>query len=202
MILTRTKTGDPLISAEEAARFLKVTEPTEHPLILALVDAATEHCEGYTGRDVRAHDYQLLRWGFSDDADGAILLGASLVASIASVDRLVSGTFTAVTSSNYYLAAELSCARVRLISSKAWPTDLDTRDQNVRVLFSTKAHTDVALAKAGILRHLALMYADRGDMEPMKTSGGAGGEAQTLAASTARQSGAEQMYAPIALVGI
>ena len=201
MLLTRTKTGDPLVPVDEAADFLKVTDTIEHPLIAAIVAAATKHCETYTGRDVRANEYELLRDGFSDDTDSSILLRASLVASVTEVARMVSGTFTVVASSVYYLEPALSCARVNLVFNQLWPTDLDTRAQNVRVRFKTKGHKDLDLCRAGILRHVALMHADRGDMEAPKSSA-QGGAISTLAINTAKQSGAEQIYAPIALVGI
>ncbi len=201
MLLTRTKTGEPLIPVAHAADFLKVTDTIQHPLIAALVEAATRHCEDYTGRDVRENEYELLRDGFSDDTDSSILLRATLVAEITEVARLVSGTFTVVAASTYYLEPSLSCARVNLVWDKAWPTDLDTQAQNVRVQFKTKAHQDVALCRAGILRHVALMHADRGDTEAPTASGGAS-VISTLAISTAKQSGGEQIYSAIALVGI
>jgi hypothetical protein len=201
MLLTRTKTGEPLVPADEAADFLKVTDTVEHTLIAVLVESATRHCEGYTGRDVRENEYELLRDGFSDDTDSSILLRATLVASITDVSRLVSSVFTTIAASVYYLEPNLSSARVNLGWDQLWPTDLDTQAQNVRVRFKTKAHQDIATCRAGILRHVALMYSDRGDMEGPKTST-SGSAVTTLAISTAKQSGAEQIYGSIALVGM
>lgn len=200
MLLTRTKTGSPLVTAEEAADFLKVSDTSEHPFIAALVEGATRHCEAYTGRDVRPNEYELLRDGFSDVADGSIELNASLVGSITSIAYLVSTAWTTVSTTVYYLEPKLSCALANLVWNQVWPTNADTQNQNVRVRFVTKAHKDVDLCRAGILRHVALMYADRGDMAAAKVAVDSDG-ARTLSVSTAKQSGAEVLYAPIALVG-
>jgi hypothetical protein len=199
-MLTRTKTGDPLVSAEDAAAFLKVSDASEHPLIASLVEAATGHCESYTGRDTRQNEYELIRTGFSDESDSSILLQASLVDTVSKVDRMVSGAWVQVAFGDYYLIQSLKDSKVKPVYSKSWPTDLDIRDQNVRVRFSTTPHKDLDLCRAGILRHVALMYSDRGDMSDARS--GSGGTGSTLSVSTSRQSGAEQMYASIALVGI
>lgn len=201
MLLTRTKTGPPLVSSEEAAAFLKISDTSEHPLLAALVEGATRHCEAYTARDCRANEYELLRDGFSDSADGGIVLESSLVGSVTSVAHLVSSVWTTVATSVYVLEPRLSCAVVNLVWNQVWPSTSDTQAQNVRVRYATKAHKDIELCRAGILRHVALMYSDRGDMGDSKVAVDADG-ARTLSVSTAKQSGAEVLYAPIALVGI
>ena len=157
-------------------------------MIASLVEAATGHCESYTGRDTRRNEYELIRTGFSDESDSSILLQASLVDTVSKVDRMVSGAWVQVAFGDYYLIQSLKDSKVKPVYSKSWPTDLDIRDQNVRVRFSTTPHKDLDLCRA------------RGDMSDARS--GSGGTGSTLSVSTSRQSGAEQMYASIALVGI
>lgn len=199
-MITRTKTGESLITTADAADFLRVTETSEHPLIESLVEAATLYCEGFTGRDVRANEYET----FCDDfPDGAIVLPVSMVASVSELARLVSAVFTPfAASTNWYVVAGLYESSIELETDATWPSDADTRRQNVRIRFTTEAHKDLQLCRAGILKHVAAMYADRGDAETIRIESGGFAFAQTLALNTARQSGAEALYAPIALAGI
>jgi hypothetical protein len=199
-VITRTKTGDPLITTEDAADFLRVTETSEHPLIELLVEAATLYCESFTSRDVRANEYELL---CDDFPPSEIELLVSNVVAVSEVARLVSGVFTAFAeATNWYVVSGLYASWIELESAATWPSDADTRRENVRIRFATAAHKDTALCSQGILRHVAAMYADRGDAEVPRIESGGFAFAQTLSLNTARQSGAEAMYAPIALAGI
>lgn len=178
-----------------------MTESSEDTLIASLVLAATEYCEAFLGRDVRPNSYQLLCDGFP--GEDYLRIEMPGVGAVSEVARMVSGTFTAFAeSTNWYLSKRTYYTDVVLETGISWPTDADDRRDNVRVTFATVAPERVDLARQGILKHVAAMYADRGDDEPMRAEQGGFRFAKTLAANTAAASGAEGFYGPLALVDI
>lgn len=208
MILRRTELGDAVVETSVAADFLRVTSAEEHEFITALVEAATLHAEAFCGRDLRTNQYEILRNGFGE-VDygynplslgflpvniGFIPIRRATVASVEEVAYLKDDAFSVIATSVYYLSIGLSKSRLLLKLTQAWPTDSDDIEDNVRIRFTTRPPDNVDIAKAGILRHVALMYADRGDAEVAQSGSSPSGATVALASQTARQSGAEGLY--------
>ena len=198
-MLVRTKTGEPLITAAEAADFLRVDESDEQPLIELLLLAATDYCEAVTGRDVRPSEYRLTCDDFPGDSE-AIVLELPGVASVSAIERRVSGVWTAFSgASNWYLHPSLRSTEIWLEDGVGWPSDADDRKGAVRIDFVTGDNPHLDICRGGILRHVAAMYADRGDDEAPRVEMNGFRWATTLAQDLGRSSGAAALYAPIAL---
>lgn len=203
-MLTRTDLGAPVVTAADAAEFMRVTEASELPLIELLVESATTYCEAVTGRDVRASSYRL---ALDDFPSGSwpICLPMAGVSSVTEVSRRVDGVYVPFPEAgNWYLVTpSLYRAEVWLEQGKVWPSDADARKQAVRVDFVTGDNPHVPVCVEGIKRHVAAMYADRGDSEFARGTGGvSGGADSTLVVDTARSSGAVALYAPVSLPSV
>jgi len=202
-LTTRTTLATPPISLAEMKTFLKITSTADDALITSMIEAATAHCEAYCGRDVRANVYRLLTTDFGDVAvtdfpyrvspfnfapleDTTLHIKRATIASIDSVEYLLSDVWTAIPTTVWYASIRPLKTFLLLKQGQGWPTDADEVEDNVRIDFTMAVPDNVSLAIAGIYRHVGRMYEERGDCEPQM--------AGALANQTAKSSGAEGMY--------
>lgn len=201
--LTRTTIGAPVISLADMKTFLKIDSTSDDALITAMIEAATEHAEGYLSRDLRASIYELLTTDFGEIAvtdfpyrvspfnyrplaDTTFHLARATVGTIDLIEYSLADVFTTIATSVYYPSFRVVKTFLLLKAGQAWPTDADEIEDNVRVTFTMRVPDNIALAIAGIQRHVARMYEERGDCEPQL--------AGSLANQTAKSSGAEGIY--------
>lgn len=160
-----TSTGKLPVALQEAKSYLKVPSSTtaDDDLISRLLEASTRDVEKYLGRrSIRANTWTR----YLDDFCSRIELRRVPVASITSVDRKVSGVWTAVSTAVYYLKTGSRFYEVLPAPDQDWPTDQDDGEQVVRVVFVTGVDPAVDMAKTAILRHVAFMFENRGDADP------------------------------------
>lgn len=201
MLLTKTA-GAAIVTTAEAKAHMRVADTAEDAIIAALIDAATTHAEAYSGRAARANTWVMLAEDYLDMETGELTLRVADVGSITAVERLKGAVWTAVPSSVYELRQGLACSAIVEKYGQSWPMDYDTTSYPVRVTFVQARTAPLELFKAGILRHVAQMFADRGDAEAVMTAGSPDGWTRTLTVESAKQSGAEAIYASFALAGI
>lgn len=201
MYLKKTAVAVSPVTIAEASSFLKLgSSNADVDNVRPMIDAATTHAETFMARDVRVGTYELLTTDFGDEFSGGnICLRVAQVATITSVEYLVSDVWTTVDAADYSLVSYLSESYVRLHDDKAWPTDGDEVPHNVRVIFTTEAIVQLDLVKAGILKHIGAIHADRGDAEEAEQISDSIGASHTATLETAKQSGAEGVYGPLAL---
>ena len=216
MFLNRTATGSAIVTTSDMADFLRVTDTDEHQFIGTLVEAATLWAEAYTHRDFRANSYELLRTNFGDTDlgynplelgyqplnFGYIALKKATVASVTEVAYLKDDVFTVVPTSVWYLQRGLTRSLVQLKEGQTWPTDEDHREQNVRVRFNTGEPENIDLCRAGVMRHVSLMYADRGDMDSAIQGSAPSNFSRVLAHNTGMTSGAAGLYDALIVPGL
>lgn len=159
----------PVLLADMKA-YMKVTASSDDALITGMLSAATLWGENYTGKDFRANTWDL----FLDEFEERIRLPRAPVASITSVQHIVSTVLTALSSTVYYLKKSLQFAEVLLVDGQAWPTNTDVREQAVQVRFVTTAYVDVDLVALAIKQHVAYWYANRGDCGCEQAAQGSG----------------------------
>jgi len=175
-----TTPGTIPVSLATAKSWLKVDADADDQLLTLLLKVATEYAESYTRRDFRANTWTLLQDAFAD----RILLRRDPVASITSVGRLVSGSYSSVSASVYYLKRGQQASEVLLVSGEDWPSDEDDREHAIQVVFATQAHRSVDQARLGILRHVAWLYENRGDCDPASGDAGVIGRGALLSGAT------------------
>jgi len=165
--------------------YLKVTGTTDDALIQSVIDAATEFGERYTSRDFRVKTWRLLLDCFTD----RIVLKRSLIAVVDSIEYLKDDVFTAVAVADTYLKTQRQESVLLLLSGESYPTDVDDREQAIKIEFTTEAFECQDSIKAAIRRHVAFVYENRGDCMDSSGSGDCG-----CGADTAAQSGALAIY--------
>ena len=178
-VYVRVVEGDSPVKIDEARDHLRLHSEDDDDLVSQLILAALDAAESYTRQDFRINSYELLLDKFTD----RICLRRNVVSSIASITRLVATVVTTVPTSVYYLKRGVQASEVLLQDGQTWPTDVDNREQAIKVVFSTKAHARLESAKSAILRLVAHLYENRGDCAVI-TSGG------TAASDVVRASGA------------
>ena len=146
--------------------YLKITTTADDTLIQSMIDAATEWGEKYTGRDFRAITWDLLLDCFTD----RIELRRDPVASITSVQHLVSDSLVTVASTVFYLKKLVQSSEILLNEDQEWPTDTDNREQTIEIRFVTEGFQCQESIIDGIQRHVAMWYRNRGDCPDVKTS--------------------------------
>lgn len=160
-----TDAGKLPVSLAEMKACLKLPkgDSPEDNFLALLLEASTADVEKALGRrEIRARTWTLLQ----DDFEDRICLRRDPVASITSVERLVSGTFTTVASSVYYLKQSPHFSEILVADGQEWPSDADTIEHRVRVVFVTAPHRCTDIAKAAIKRHVTFMHQNRGDCDP------------------------------------
>ena len=154
--------ADPVSLADMKLHLKATSSTTDDALITALILAATEHGEMYSGREFKANTWKL----FLDTFSNPMVLKRSPVDTITSVKYLVSDVLTTVASSVYYLKQLTQGAEILLNDGQDWPTDEDDREQVIEIEFVTKAYVrGAALIDLGIKRHVQYVYMNRGDCE-------------------------------------
>lgn len=200
MLLTR-QTSPPVaapVTWAEAAAHLRLPDATEQTIVEAMIEAATVHAEAFSHRAARANVWVQLREDFLDD-DGAFYLPLADVASVTSIERFVANAWVAVPTTVWELKRGLSRSVICLKPSQVWPSDADDVAYPVRVTFVQGVNVPLPILKGGILRHVAALFADRGDAEPVVTGASPDGWTRTLNVDVAKQSGAEALYSTFAL---
>jgi uncharacterized phiE125 gp8 family phage protein len=162
MLLTRSADADHSLTIEHAKAYLKLTGDDDNASLQRMLNTAWSFAERYSGRELQAATWTLLLDKFED----RICLRKSPVDAITSVDRLVSGSFSAVSTDDYYLKKGSPWSEVLLASDgDGWPSDADDIEHNVRVVFTVVAHDAILEIETGILKHLAYLYENRGDWD-------------------------------------
>lgn len=153
------------VTLAEVKAFLKLdaSDASEDAFLTMLIEAATESAEKYIGRDLINKGYTTFRDDFVDPLE----LRRSKVSVITSIEYLVSDVFTLIASTVYGFTDVNDYAQIFLEESQSWPTDIDNLPQAVRILFTSgygTAGSDVPSAiRIGLLQHINVMYANRGD---------------------------------------
>ena len=141
--------------------YLKNPPVAEDPVITSMITAATEWGEKYTCREFRDNEWELLLDCFED----RIELNRSPVASIVSVEHLVSGSNVAVDGAVFYLKKGNFSSEILLNENQSWPTDTDNREQAITVTILTEKFRCGDLIKTAIERHVAFWFQNRGDCD-------------------------------------
>ena len=160
------------VDLKEMKSYLKMSNINiDDSLIKTLISSATASGEQYTGRDFRVNSYELLLDSISEREE----ISSALVDSIVKIQYKLSGTFTDIDSTIYYLKNLQQHSEVILAVDKSWPTDGDDIEHGFRIEFKTKAWESIDQAKLAIYKHVAHLYLNRGDCKdgstPMKDSG-------------------------------
>ena len=152
--------GEIPIALPNVKDWLRVTNDLEDHLLTDLMMTAVEHCESYTGREVRANTWELLLTNFDDP----ICLIKSPVASITSIEYTVSGSLVTIASSVWTLVKKQIYSEIHLKDEQEWPTDLDDNLENgIKVTFVTEAVRHMPRIKTALYQHISAMYSSRGD---------------------------------------
>jgi uncharacterized phiE125 gp8 family phage protein len=146
--------------------YLKITAAADDAIIQAMIDAATEWGEKYTGRDFRAITWDLLLDRFTD----RIELRRDPVASVTTVKHLVSGSLVTVLSTVFYLKKLVQSSEILLEEDQEWPTDTDDREQVVEIRFVTEGFQCQDSIIQAIERTVAFWYRNRGDCPNVKAA--------------------------------
>ena len=200
---TQITEGTALITLADMKTYLKIDSTADDALITAMIEAATQHAEAFCGRDLRDNVYELLTTDFGEIAvtdfpyrispfnyrplsDTTFHVRRATIATIDLVEYLVSDSFSTIATTVYYASRRLAKTFLLLKEGQSWPTDADEVEDNVKVTYTMQIPDNVELAIAGIQRHVARMYEDRGDCAP--------DNAGALGNRTGASSGAYSMY--------
>ena len=158
LYVLKTAGASPVLLADMKS-YMKVTSSADDALIQAMIDAATEWGEKYTGREFTANTWQLLLDSFA----ARIELRRSPVDTIDSITHLVSGSPVTIATSVYYLKKGNFCSEVLLQEDQSWPTNTDEREQAITIEFTTEKYRCGDMIDLSIKRHVAFWYQNRGD---------------------------------------
>ena len=147
------------VSLAAMKAYLRVSTATDDALIQAMIDAATEWGEKYTGRDFRAITWDLLLDCFED----RIELRRDPVATITTVKHLVDGDFVTVADTVYHLKKLTQTSQILLNEEMEWPTNTDDREQAIEIRFVTEGYQCQAEIINAIKMIVAFWYSNRGD---------------------------------------
>jgi uncharacterized phiE125 gp8 family phage protein len=154
------------VSLASIKAYLKITATADDAIIQAMIDAATEWGEKYTGRDFRAITWDLLLDRFTD----RIELRRDPVASVTTVKHLVSGSLVTVPSTVFYLKKLVQSSEILLNEDQEWPTDSDDREQVIEIRFVTEGFQCQDSIIQAIERTVAFWYRNRGDCPDVKAA--------------------------------
>lgn len=149
---------------------IPLTNKTQDDLLNLIIDAVTEFGEKYTGRDFINRTYTTFRDNFQD----CLELRRSRVSAVASVKYLLDGVLTTVATTVWGFTDVTDFSEIFLEEDQEWPTDVDNVPQAVEVVFTSGyGATEASVpadVKLGMLNHIALVYANRGDCSSCDTS--------------------------------
>lgn len=194
MLLTRSVIASTAVTWVEAKPYLKAHD-ADQILVESIIKTATLYAETFTGRATGANEWTMLRDDFLEDDGCPMRIPLADVASVVSIKRTVSNTPVLVASSVYQLRPYLSEAFIVERAGQAWPSDADDVAHAVEVIVQQAARVPADLWRGGILRHVAALWADRGDAEAAMLAGAPDGWTRTALQDSAKQSGAEALYA-------
>lgn len=163
--------GDSPLLLAVAKTFMKVQSSSDDALIQVLIDSATEWGQNYTGREFTNNTWILLLDKFID----RITLNRDPVDTITSVKYLVSDVLTAVADTTYYLKKLTQCSEILLAEDKTWPTDIDNREQAIKIEFITESYRSENLILDSLKRHVSYMYSNRADCPDVSDAAKAAG---------------------------
>jgi uncharacterized phiE125 gp8 family phage protein len=158
-----TPGAEPPVTVKQAKDHLKIENTADDGVIGVILGVAEEFAAGYTAQELRANTWTLLLDEFGDDDE--ILLRRHPVASITSVKHTVDGSPVTISSADYLLEKGVQSSRIYLADGASWPTDTDNLRQGVEVVFVTEVLPKIDSVKLGILRHVAYLYENRGDVD-------------------------------------
>lgn len=193
MLTTLTTQGAAVVDWTLAQPYLKA-HAADQSLVESLIERATTYGETWTGRAARANVWTFLRDDFYECDGGPLRIPLADVGT-AVVARLVSDSFVDVDAAVCRLKSFLSDALVVERSGQGWPSDADDVEHAVRVTATQTRRVPLSIWQGAILRHVALLWADRGDAEAAMLAGSPDGWTRTALLETAKQSGAEAIYA-------
>ena len=202
-LTTRITEGAAVISLADMKTYLKITTSAEDALITAMIVSATLHAELWLQRDLRESVYEFLTtdfgeintidfpyrvstFHFSPLSEATLQIKRATVKSVDKIEFLQNLIFIDVDASVYYPSIRIAKTFLLLNESMTWPTTASDIEDNVKVTFTMAIPQNIALAVAGIQRHVSLMYEERGDCGPE----GAG----ALGSATGEASGAHALY--------
>lgn len=163
---TRTVTGVSPVLLADMKSYLKVSTVSDDDLIQRLIDDATDYGESYTGREFRANTWELL----IDVLMDRICIRRNPIASITSIEHLVSDVLTLISAADYYKKDLTQWSEILLVSGAAWPTNTDDREHAIKITFVTAPILRLYTAIDAIMRHVTYMYQNRGDCGNMSDS--------------------------------
>lgn len=158
------------LSLAEVKKYLRIDPQNnlEDDLINFLIITVTKFAEGYTRRDFIVKKYLTYRdsFDFGFIANYPLTLRKSKFQSLVSFQYLVNNVFVNVPAV-YYITDEYDYSRIYLINNQDWPTNVDTRQQAIQIIFMAGYGTtpdsvpiDLRLA---LMQHIAQLYENRGD---------------------------------------
>ena len=163
-VYERVTVDDSPVSLAVMKSYLKITTTSDDALIQSMIDASTEQGEKYTGRDFRPITWDLLL----DEFTNRIALMRDPVATITTVERLVSDVFVAVASTVFYLKKLVQSSEILLNEDQEWPDDADNREQVVKIRFVTEGYRCQESIIEAIQIMVAFWYRNRGDCSSCK----------------------------------
>ena len=149
----------PPVSLASMQAYLGGPPASRDTIIQELIEACSDWGESFTGREFRANEWTLRLDCFEE----RITVNRNPVATIDSVTYLVSGSPVTVDSAVYYLKDGVQCSEILLNENQSWPIDGDDREQSITITFTTKVYRRESEIQNGIKRHVAFLYANRGD---------------------------------------
>lgn len=180
-----TPAAELAVPLDEVKLWLKVSGSTLDAEITDLIKSATKTAEHIMRRELINKGFRTFRDQFSDYAYPygnyaalipyerrrsyrlGIELRRSLLQSVDSIEYLKSDVWTLVDSSIYYVTTENEYSRILLVDGESWPTDIDSREQAVRIDFTAgygATSDDIPEdVKTAIKMHIANAFANRGD---------------------------------------
>jgi uncharacterized phiE125 gp8 family phage protein len=172
-VLTVPPTGLPL-SLDEVKDHVKwsLADDSQDAYFKMLIKVVTEYAEKYTKREFITRTYETYRDTFCDNLE----IRRSPLQSITTIEYLVDGVLTTVSTDVYFATLSNTFSRLALKAGQVWPTGIDLQDQAVKITFKSGYGNDLcstpqALREA-MLQHIAAMYANRGDCAENRVSGG------------------------------
>jgi hypothetical protein len=168
-------TGDLALDlTKEVKPYLKDPPDEDNGLIQLMISAVQQYAEGYMGVDLRARTWKL----FLDSFETRICLKKSRVASVTTVQYTLATVLTTIISTTYYLKIGTQFSEILLKDDKSWPTDGDdkVKEATIEIVFVTKIPEKIDGYKLAMLKHIAYLYQNRGDItteDAAKKSGAA-----------------------------